>query len=282
MRNLRHPPSAPFLSGRARRYLLHLLRHRTRSHGGLSARLRVPPGGAQARKGAGARRSAEFPNRDIQVTEKLLRDTSRCSLSSPRRSSRRAHAEPGVVDLDVREALDGLIRTYRTLQSGVYYESRPDNPLAGGDLTPRCRRRSQEYRERASSEELGMTKTRDADVLGLLVFLQRFELYQDNGRPRGRAFLDALRAFHPPAPEPPASSPSADSAAESASDAPVPPGRRAFLPVLTTWPVNLCEPLTSQLDRPVHRKIEGQQVAFAQRQQVADGERGPFHARLEP
>ncbi len=51
-----------------------------------------------------------------------------------------------------------------------------------------------------------MTKTRDADVLGLLVFLQHFALYQDNGRRRGRAFLEALREFHPPAPEASASS----------------------------------------------------------------------------
>jgi hypothetical protein len=33
-------------------------------------------------------------------------------------------------------------------------------------------------------------------------------LYRDNGRRRGRAFLDALREFHPPDPEPSGSSPS--------------------------------------------------------------------------
>ena len=64
-----------------------------------------------------------------------------------------------------------------------------------------------EYRGR-EQRELGMTKTRDADVLGLLVFLQHFALYRDNGRRRGRAFLDALREFHPPAPEASGSSPS--------------------------------------------------------------------------
>ena len=52
-----------------------------------------------------------------------------------------------------------------------------------------------------------MTKTRDADVLGLLVFLQRLELDRNNGRRRGRAFLDALREFLPAgAANPPASS----------------------------------------------------------------------------
>ena len=36
----------------------------------------------------------------------------------------------GAVDSDVREALESLIRTYRTLQSGLYYESRPANLVA--------------------------------------------------------------------------------------------------------------------------------------------------------
>ena len=42
----------------------------------------------------------------------------------------RAALEADAVDNDVREALEALIRTYRTLQSGVYYETRPSNPLA--------------------------------------------------------------------------------------------------------------------------------------------------------
>jgi hypothetical protein len=65
-----------------------------------------------------------------------------------------------------------------------------------------------EYR-RAEQQQLGLTRTRDADVLGLLVFLQHFELHQNNGRRRGRAFLDALRQFQSPesaSAPPPASS----------------------------------------------------------------------------
>jgi hypothetical protein len=45
-----------------------------------------------------------------------------------------------------------------------------------------------------------MTRTRDADVLGILVYFQHFEIDRNNGRRRGRAFLDALRAFYPAAP----------------------------------------------------------------------------------
>jgi hypothetical protein len=146
-----------------------------------------------------ARAAAEFPNRDIQVSEKLLRDNEPLLTILSLTIFRAAMQVPGVVDGDVLEALDGLIRTYRSLQSGVYYESRPSNLLAGsifgavqGALTA--------YRD-AEQRELGMTKTRDADVLGVLVFLQYFALDRDNGRRRGRAFLHALREFHPPAPE---------------------------------------------------------------------------------
>jgi hypothetical protein len=105
-----------------------------------------------------------------------------------------ASEAPGVVDFDMREALDALTRTYRTLQSGVYYESRPTNPLAA-HICGVVQAGIAKFRH-DETEKLGMTKTRDADILGLLVFLQRFELDQNNGRRKGRAFLDALRMVY--------------------------------------------------------------------------------------
>src|ERR1035441_6889978 len=76
---------------------------------------------------------------------------------------------------------------------------RPNNLLAGS-IYGAVQDALTEYRS-AEQRELGMTKTRDADVLGLLLFLQRLALNCDNGRRRGRSFLGALREFHPPAPE---------------------------------------------------------------------------------
>jgi hypothetical protein len=151
-----------------------------------------------------ARDAAAFPNRDIQVSEKLLRDNEPLLTFLSLTIFRAAMQVPGVVDGDVLEALDGLIRTYRTIESGVYYESRPNNLLARS-IYGAVQGALAEYRN-AEQRELGLTKTRDADVLGLLVFLQYFALDRDNGRRRGRAFLDALREFHPPAPEPSGSS----------------------------------------------------------------------------
>jgi hypothetical protein len=134
-----------------------------------------------------------FPNQDIRVSEEFLRDHEPLLVATARGLMRAAFDTAGAVDLDVREALDALIRTCRTLQSGVYYETRPDNALAD-----RIRRYTQsaieEYREH-ETEPPGMPRSRDVDVLTTLVFLQRLELDRHNGRPRGKAFLDFLRSF---------------------------------------------------------------------------------------
>ena len=134
-----------------------------------------------------------FPNQDIRVSEEFLRDHEPLLVATARGLMQAAFDTAGAVDLDVREALDALIRTYRTLQSGVYYETRPDNALAN-----RIRRYTQtaieEYRGH-ETERPGTPRSRDADVLTTLVFLQRLELDRHNGRPRGKAFLDFLRSF---------------------------------------------------------------------------------------
>ena len=105
-----------------------------------------------------------------------------------------AFATEGAVDFDVREALDSLIRTYRTLESGFVYESLPANPLAA-NIHRSVQAAVAEFRQR-EQQKYGMSRTRDADVLGVLVFLQRLEMERNNGRQRGRAFLDGLRGFY--------------------------------------------------------------------------------------
>jgi hypothetical protein len=75
----------------------------------------------------------------------------------------------------------------------VYYETRPDNALA--NLIYSATQAGLEEFRKKEREDLGMSHTRDGDVLGILVFLQRLELDRENGRPRGRAFLDSLRGF---------------------------------------------------------------------------------------
>jgi hypothetical protein len=111
----------------------------------------------------------------------------------------RAMDREKAVDLDAREAIDSLVRTYRTLQSGLIYETRPQNPYAAG-IQERLTKSIEELRKNMA-EEVGIATLRDADVLATLVFLQRLEIQHNNGRRRGRAFFDFLRTYFPE-PEP--------------------------------------------------------------------------------
>jgi hypothetical protein len=136
-----------------------------------------------------------IPNRDINVSETFLQRNVPLLSFLNQHMFHSAMRVPGMIDYDVREALEALIKTYRTLQSGVYYESRPQNPLAA-NLYAMLQAGIEEFRK-GERENTGMSNTRDADVLGVLCFFQRVEMLNNNGRKRGRAFLDLLRSQAP-------------------------------------------------------------------------------------
>lgn len=140
-----------------------------------------------------------LPNRDITVSEEFLGENEELVMFLAHALAQAALRTPEVIDFDIREALAASIRTYRTLQSGLVYESVPDNPLAAA-LSRALQEAIAEFRK-AEAERLGIHKTRDSTILALLVFFQHFELSYNNGRRRGRAFLDALLDFYPAAAE---------------------------------------------------------------------------------
>ncbi|MFB3826983.1 MAG: hypothetical protein ACE15B_09445 [Bryobacteraceae bacterium] len=144
------------------------------------------------------------PNRDIRVTDSFLYDHEPL-LVAVGRGLFAAAMDMAAIDFDVREAIEALVKTYRTLESGVYYGTRPANPIADR-IRALVQSAIAEFRTR-EREQTGLTQTRDADALGVLVFLQRLEFDRNNGRRRGRAFLDFLRqSFSPAGAQPPASS----------------------------------------------------------------------------
>lgn len=139
-----------------------------------------------------ALRAEDLPNRDIPVTQKMLMDNQSLLTYLAKALGMSALETAGALDRDASEALEALIQTYRTLQSGVIYAHVPENVIA-----------ARIYREvdaaiglfrKEDSKQLGVSKTRDADVLVVLVYLQRLALDSDNGRRYGRAFLGMLRA----------------------------------------------------------------------------------------
>jgi len=93
-------------------------------------------------------------------------------------------------DSDAKEALTGLVRTYQTLESGLYYESRPANPIAGA-IFDAVQEHVAEVRK--LEDERGMHKTTDGQVRSILLFLQQMEYAYSNDRKRSRGFLDWLR-----------------------------------------------------------------------------------------
>ena len=138
--------------------------------------------------------AADIPHRDIQLSEQFLTDHEGEILWLAHALAR-AIESGGAVDPDAREALDSLVRMYRTLESGLIYQTRPQNPYAAG-IQEAMQKSIEELRQRMM-EESGLHQLRDSDVLGALVFLQRLELHHNNGRRRGRAFFDLLRAQFP-------------------------------------------------------------------------------------
>ena len=134
-----------------------------------------------------------IPNQDIRISEQFLEEHEHLLAYMGSNLAAAALETPGASDTDARDALEALVKTYRTLQSGVYYETRPENALAR-PIFDRVQKAVAEFRAR-EQERLGMPKTRDGDVLCLMVFLQHLEFDRHNGRHRGRAFIDLLRSF---------------------------------------------------------------------------------------
>jgi hypothetical protein len=146
-----------------------------------------------------------LPNQDVKLSEEFLRDHEPLLIFLGAKLLEASLETPGAVDSDVQEALESLIRTYRTLESGLYYETRPNNLLAAA-IHQKIQDAVQELRKELS--EKGSAPIRDAEILGILVFLERVGLHQRNGRPRGRAFIDYLRGYFPQKQATPAVAPS--------------------------------------------------------------------------
>lgn len=152
------------------------------------ARIREVP---REDKPIAAKPAGESVHADIDVTEDfLLRHEALAGFVGM--SLAKAGLETrGAVDRDLAGALDALIRTYRTLHSGLVYETRAEDRVAA-EVQSRLERSIAEW-QRARSEKQGLSEARPAEIIGVLVFLARMAARLENGRPRGRRFMDYLR-----------------------------------------------------------------------------------------
>jgi hypothetical protein len=135
------------------------------------------------------------PNSDVRISDQFLSDQHQLVVITGRLLFAAAVETDGAIDYDVREALGALIRTLRTSQAGLVYETRPTNPMAGA-IQARFQDQLQRMREEVA-QRTGVHSVRDKDVLGVLAFWERMELRANNGRRRGRAFIDSLISLMP-------------------------------------------------------------------------------------
>lgn len=123
----------------------------------------------------------------------------------------RPHAN--AVDADAVDALDALAKTWQTLVSGIYYETKPVNPIAA-DMYDKAKARLEDIGARIKEADAA-SPLQDSVALGVLTFLQRVAFGLDNGRGRCKAFLVFLSQFYVDMKE------DADKDAEAGADAPL-------------------------------------------------------------
>ncbi len=131
-----------------------------------------------------------IPNMDIELTEAYLERIDPLVTLIARMLLEGFFETEGAVDQDIRDAIEALVKTYRTRQSGLIYDSISENAVAAS-IQQKVSASIAKFLKNVE-EKTGSNSIRDADLLGALVFWQRLSLHVNNGRPRGRAFITVL------------------------------------------------------------------------------------------
>jgi hypothetical protein len=139
---------------------------------------------------------ASLPYPEISVDEEFLSAHEQLFLFCAHAVVEGAMKMPGAVDEDIAAALDALIQTYRTLESGLVYETRAENSIAAG-IQRTISEALKEY-EREQAQRDPLSPVRNNEILKMLVFLHRLGSQNRNGRLRGRMYFDLLHRLVPP------------------------------------------------------------------------------------
>lgn len=132
---------------------------------------------------------------DVKVTEEFIREHEELLLFSIYSLVEAALRTAGAIDIDMMAALEALIQTHRTLESGLVYETKAENAVAAG--VQRSFSASLTDYQKVREEREGLATVRNTDMLAILVFLHRVGQQNQNGRPRGRMYVDLLRHMTP-------------------------------------------------------------------------------------
>ena len=139
----------------------------------------------------------ELSNPDIVVSEELVAEHEELLLFSIYALVQAAVRTSGAIDTDAMEALAALIQTHRTLESGLVYQTVPENTVALA--VQRSVSASLADYQKLRAERENRPALRNSEILAILVFLHRIGQQNRSSRPRARLFLDLLSQMTPEA-----------------------------------------------------------------------------------
>lgn len=132
---------------------------------------------------------------EIHITEEFLVANEELMLFSVYSLVQAALRTAGAIDSDVMAALDAIIQTRRTLESGLVYQTRPENTIAAG--VQQLVTASLDHYSNEQAEHEPLSPLRNSDVQKILVLLSRMGQRNRSERPRSRLFIDLLRQMTP-------------------------------------------------------------------------------------
>jgi hypothetical protein len=135
-----------------------------------------------------------MPGKDVPIDDDFLRANEFLIVLLGSSMSEAVRRHTGATDADAVAALDALATTWRTLVAGIYYETKPINPVAL-DIFDAVKARVEDMRRRMKEAEATQSLP-DAVILGVLTFLQRVAFGLNNGRSKCKAFLVFLSQFY--------------------------------------------------------------------------------------
>lgn len=142
---------------------------------------------------------AKAPNRDVKITDAFLEQFQIPLALLATALADAAIATGKATDYDAREALEATIQKYRGASSGLIVDSPSVNPYAAA-LRDGLEKGIHVFRQ-LELEAAGKIMTDDQEILKMIVFLQRLEFANNNGRRLSRAFLDFIHGFRMPLPQ---------------------------------------------------------------------------------
>ncbi|HEV2615290.1 MAG TPA: hypothetical protein VGU63_01625 [Candidatus Acidoferrales bacterium] len=138
----------------------------------------------------------DFPFPEIEFSVEIIRRNGEALSGIGLTILNFTQENQAIRDPEILAAVRALAETYRTLESGIYFERPPDAPLPRA-LYAQLAQFLQEFKKQ-EAQQTGFSKLKDSDIFRLLIFLLRIGTRETNGRSRSRAFLDFLRAQFPP------------------------------------------------------------------------------------